>query len=130
MRSILTLMFLVAVAMPSYAQSPPSLLQAVNGYVNRLPAPAFPSAHPALPPQERGWIARHPVLVGALVGAAAGAAVGPAFGGDCHQTDSPSGEQVRSCEGQISPGGKAFVGAITGSGLGALVGLTAGLFGR
>jgi hypothetical protein len=130
MHSVLTLMFLVAVAVPSYAQSPPSKLQAVNNYVSRPQASAFPSAHPALPPEERGWIARHPVLVGALVGAGAGAAVGPAFGGDCHRADSPSGEQVRSCEGQISPGGKAVFGAITGSALGAVVGLTAGLFGR
>lgn len=130
MRSVLIFLFLVTVAVPSYAQSPPSLLQAVNEYVSRPLAPAFRSAQAAPQPRERGWIARHRVLFGALAGAGVGAAVGPAFGGECHQVISPSGEQVQSCEGQLSPGGKVVVGAISGFGVGALVGLTAGLFGK
>lgn len=69
-------------------------------------------------PGERGWIARHPGLFGALLGAGAGAVTGYALGQDCSH-DGTSG----SCS---SKGGASVVGAGLGAGGGALVGLLLG----
>jgi len=64
-------------------------------------------------PQERSWLARNAVLVGALAGAGAGAGIGYALGQDC------SGPGSGHCS---SKGGAAAVGALLFGGAGAAVG--------
>jgi hypothetical protein len=80
----LMLMFVPGNRSPTYADDPPSLRQAVNNYLSPSQEPSFTLAQPVQSTHERGWIARHPALFGALVGAGIGVVAGGTLGHDCH----------------------------------------------
>jgi hypothetical protein len=97
----------------SSSQVPPtSLRESARREGVRLAA-MFPRATASQhPPQERNWVARHPVLVGTLAGAGVG--IGYVAANGCASSD-------YNCGGLV-----LFFGG-TGAGLGALGGLAASL---
>ena len=74
----------------------------------------FTSQTPQTAPQQRSWIARHPVLFGALVGAGAGMLSGATIGEPCKEESFCR----RAGLMQIGAAGGAGVGALTGWGVG------------
>ncbi len=76
---------------------------------------AFMSQTPQTSPQRRSWIARHPVLFGALVGAGAGLLSGATIGEPCKE------------ESFCRRPALMQIGAAGGAGLGALTGWVVGL---
>jgi hypothetical protein len=92
---------------PSQSAPPGPLLVAALREVRRESINASMSRQAAPPPQQKGWIGRHPVLFGALVGAGVGAVLSTSIEG-CWESD--------ICPIELA------LGAGAGAGAGALVG--------
>ena len=122
-RSLVVATMILQVAVPAGAAPSPessthrpavSLREAARRGGTRLAALSPHVSSSQQPSQERNWVARHPVLVGALAGAGIG--LGYVAANDC------------SSSSDYSCGGLALFFGGTGAGLGALGGAVASLF--
>ena len=122
MRTVTAILVLLMLAYPRevHAQQSAGLVARVRASTATAWQPTtdrqtFTSQMPQPAPQQRSWIARYPVLFGALVGAGAGMLSGATIGEPCEE------------ESFCRRSGLMQIGAAGGAGLGALTGWVVGL---